>query len=143
MSSPLAPSTIDPAVSSTGCVARRAERRSAGSLRLVKKGRDGVRVAIIYRPRTAAPIEALPMLMGALGQWVENYSKRFSTLEFFVIGGGLVLADIDDSTELHRIVAENPFTPFMDVEIMPVVEPGTAMAAYGEVAAALAGAAQP
>jgi hypothetical protein len=83
------------------------------------------------------------MLMGALGQWVENYSKRLSTLEFFVIGGGLVLADIDDSAELHRIVAENPFTPFMDVEIMPVVEPGTAMAAYGEVAAALAGAAQP
>jgi hypothetical protein len=83
------------------------------------------------------------MLMGALGQWVENYSKRFSTLEFFVIGGGLVLADIDDSAELHRIVAENPFTPFMDVEIMPVVEPDTAMAAYGEVAAALAGAAQP
>ena len=54
-----------------------------------------------------------------------------------------MLADIDDSAELHRIVAENPFTPFMDVEIMPVVEPGTAMAAYGEVAAALAGAAQP
>ena len=69
------------------------------------------------------------MLMGALGQWVEQYSKRFSTLEFFVIGGGLVLADIDDSAELNRIVAENPFTPFMDVEIMPVVEPGTAMAA--------------
>ena len=83
------------------------------------------------------------MLMGALGQWVESYSKRFSVLEFFVIGGGLVLADIDDSAELHRIVAENPFTPFMDVEIMPVVEPGTAMAAYGEVAVALAGAAQP
>jgi Domain of unknown function (DUF3303) len=83
------------------------------------------------------------MLMGALGQWVETYSERFSALEFFVIGGGLVLADIDDSTELHRIVAENPFTPFMDVEIMPVVEPGTAMATYGEVAAALAGAAQP
>ncbi len=83
------------------------------------------------------------MLMGALGQWVENYSKGFSTLEFFVTGGGLVLADIDDSAELHRIVAENPFTPFMDVEIMPVVEPGTAMAAYGEVAAAFATAAQP
>ena len=83
------------------------------------------------------------MLMGALGQWVGNYSERFSTLEFFVIGGGLVLADIDDSAELHRIVAENPFPPSMDVEIMPVVEPGTAMAAYGEVARALAGAAQP
>jgi hypothetical protein len=83
------------------------------------------------------------MLMGALGQWVETYSKRFLTLEFFVIGGGLVLADIDDSAELNRIVAENPFTPFMDVEIMPVVEPATAMATYGEVVAAFAAAAQP
>lgn len=83
------------------------------------------------------------MLMGALGQWVENYSKGFSTLEFFVTGGGLVLADIDDSAELNRIVAENPFTPFMDVEIMPVVEPGIAMATYGDVAAAFAAAAQP
>ena len=83
------------------------------------------------------------MLMGALGQWVENHSKRFLTLEFFVIGGGLVLADIDDSAELNQIVAENPFTPFMDVEIMPVVEPATAMATYGEVVAAFAAAGQP
>jgi len=83
------------------------------------------------------------MLMGALGQWVETYSKRFSTLEFFVIGGGLVLADIGDSAELNQIVAENPFTPFMDVEIMPVVEPGTAMAAYGEAVAAFAAPAPP
>jgi len=38
-------------------------------------------------------------------------------------------------SELNRIVAENPFTPFMDVEIMPVVEPSAAMAIYGEVVA--------
>jgi hypothetical protein len=83
------------------------------------------------------------MLMEAMGQWVETYSKRFSTLEFFVVGGGLVLADFDDSTELNRILAENPFTPFMDVEIMPVVEPRAAMEIYGEVVAALVAAAQP
>ena len=102
-----------------------------------------MRVAVIYRPRSAAPFEAGPMLMEALGKWVETYSERFSTLEFFVVGGGLMLADIDDSTELNRIVAENPFTPFMDVEIMPVVEPSAAMAIYGEVVAAFAGTAQP
>ena len=92
---------------------------SAASLRLVKGG-DGVRVAIIYRPRNPAPIEAVPMLMGALGEWVETHSKRATTLEFFVIGGGLVIADFDDAADVHRIVAENPFTPYMDVEIMPV-----------------------
>ena len=76
------------------------------------------------------------MLFGALGQWVEKYSERFSTFEFFVGGGGLVVVDVDDSAELHAIVAENPFTPFMEVEIRPVLEPGAAMAVYGEILAA-------
>jgi len=102
-----------------------------------------MRVAIIYRPRSAAPLEAGPALMEALGQWVETYSARFSTLEFFAVGGGLVLADFDDSTELNRILAENPFTPFMDVEIMPVLEPRAAMANFGEAVAALVATAQP
>ena len=47
-----------------------------------------MRLAIIYRPGDAAPIEVVPMLMGALGEWVESNSKLFSTLEFFVGGGG-------------------------------------------------------
>ncbi|HET6967886.1 MAG TPA: DUF3303 family protein [Ornithinibacter sp.] len=102
-----------------------------------------MRVAIIYRPRSVAPLEVAPMLMGALGQWVETHAERFSTMEFFVAGGGLVLADFDDSAELQRIVAENPFTPYMDVEIQPVVEPSVAMATYSQTVAALAGAAQP
>lgn len=83
------------------------------------------------------------MMMGALGQWVETYSKRVSTIEFFAIGGGLVLADFDDSIELHRLVADNPFTPFMDVDVLPIVEPTTAMQTWGEVAATLTGSAQP
>jgi hypothetical protein len=76
------------------------------------------------------------MLMGAMGQWVEKYGERFSTLEFFVGGGGFGLIDIDDSTELQRIAAENPFTPFSEVEIRPVVEPGAALAILSEVFAA-------
>ena len=83
------------------------------------------------------------MLMGALGQWVETHSKRFATLEFFVAGGGLMLADFDDSTELNRILAENPFTPFMDVEVLPVLEPRAAMANFSEVIADLLATAQP
>jgi hypothetical protein len=102
-----------------------------------------MRVAIIYRQRSAAPFEALPMMMGALSQWVETYSKQASTIEFFAMGGGLVLADLDDSIELHRLVAHNPFTPFMDVEVIPIVEPTAAMQIWGEVAATLTDAAQP
>ncbi len=102
-----------------------------------------MRVAIIYRPKHPAPFEALPMLMEGLGQWVETYSKRCSTLEFFAVGGGLVIADLDASADVQRIVAENPFTAFMDVEILPVLEPAVAMETYGEIAATLAGAAAP
>jgi muconolactone delta-isomerase len=102
-----------------------------------------VRVAIIFRQRSAAPFEALPMMMEALGQWVDTYSKRASTIEFFAMGGGLVLADFDDASELHRLVAENPFTAFMDVEVIPVIEPTAAMATWGQAMAALTSAAQP
>lgn len=50
------------------------------------------------------------MLFGELGAWVEKYAERPSTLEFFVTGGGLVIAAFDDSAELNRMVADNPFT---------------------------------
>ena len=93
-----------------------------------------MRVAIIYRPRSVAPVEAGPMLHGSVGTVGSRPTRScFSTLEFFVAGGGLMLADFDDSTELNRILAENPFTPFMDVEIMPVLEPRAAMANFSEV----------
>ena len=98
-----------------------------------------MRVAIIYRPRTAAPADDLPVLMGALSQWVDTHAGRFSVLEFFAIGGGLALADFDDSADLHRIIAENPFTPFMDVEVMPIVEPRTAIETFARIAAQAAG----
>ena len=48
-----------------------------------------MRVAVIYRPRSTPPLEAFPMLMGAMSQWVEKYGGRFSTLEFFVGGAAL------------------------------------------------------
>jgi hypothetical protein len=105
-------------------------------------GGDNVRVAIIYRQRHPAPFEALPAMAGALAQWVETYAKRASTIEFFAMGGGLVLGDFDDAGELHRLVATNPFTAFMDVEVIPIIEPTAAMATWDEAVAALAGAAQ-
>jgi hypothetical protein len=76
-----------------------------------------------------------------MGQWVEKYRNRFSTLEFFVGGGGLGVVDVGDSAELHRMTSENPFTPFSEVEIRPVVEPGEAMAILSEAFAARAQAA--
>lgn len=78
------------------------------------------------------------MLVGALSEWVEKYAARFSTLEFFVGGGGFGVIDVDDSAELQRIAAENPFTAFSEVEIRPVVEPGVAIEILSEALAARA-----
>jgi hypothetical protein len=88
-------------------------------------------------------MELAPMLFGALGQWVETYAARFTTLEFFADGGGLALGDFDDTAELQRILAENPFTPYSDVQIRPVLEPRAALATYTQMVAALAAAGQP
>ncbi len=87
-----------------------------------------MRVAIIYRPKSPAPMEAIPQFMQALEAWVDKYSGRMSTLEFFAAGGGFAVIESDDSTELLRITAENPFTPYSDVEFRPVVDPRTALA---------------
>jgi len=97
-----------------------------------------VRVAIIYRPKSPPPQEALPGLLQGMAGWVEKYSNRISPLEFFVGGGGYGVIDVDDSAELHRIIAEHPFTPFADVEIRPVLSPAEAMANLREAAAARA-----
>ena len=97
-----------------------------------------MRVAIIYRPKSPPPFEALPGLTQGMAGWLEKYGSRFSPLEFFVGGGGFGVTDIDDSAELHRIVAEHPFTPFADVEIRPVLDPATAMANLREAFAARA-----
>ena len=97
-----------------------------------------MRVAIIYRPKSAPPPEVLPELLQRMGGWVEKYSGRISPLEFFVAGGGYGVIDVDDAAELHRILSEHPFTPFADVEIRPVLSPAEAMANLREAAAARA-----
>jgi len=95
-----------------------------------------MRVAIIYRPKSPPPQEALPALMQGMAAWVEKYSNRISPLEFFAGGGGYGVIDVDHSAELHRILAEHPFTPYADVEIRPVLSPAEAMENLREVAAA-------
>ena len=95
-----------------------------------------MRVAIIYRPKSPPPPEALPALLQGMGAWVEKYGNRISPLEFFVGGGGYGVIDVDDSAELHRILAEHPFTPYADVEIRPVLSAAAAMENLREAAAA-------
>jgi hypothetical protein len=92
-----------------------------------------MRCAIIYRPQNPPPPEIMPELMQRMGGWLNEYGGRLEFTEFFVGGGGFGVLDVDDSIELHRIIAAHPFTPYADVEIRPVVEPGAAMQVLQEV----------
>ena len=92
-----------------------------------------MRVALIYRPRNAAPPELVPQLFQQMRDWVTRYESRSETIGFFASGGGFAVLDIDDAAELHRMTAENPFTPFADVEVHPVVDPETALRTLQEL----------
>lgn len=100
-----------------------------------------MRVAIIVRPgSTPAPMADVPMLFAGLAKWVETYSTRFETLEFFVAGGGLAIGEFADAAELQGVLATLPFIPYSDVEIMPVVDPATSLATFGAAFEAMAAA---
>ena len=96
--------------------------------------------AVIYSPKTPPPAEMLPDMFAGTSAWVEKYGPKMETLYFFAGGGGLGVVDVADSAELQRMLAEHPFTTYVDVSIRPVVEPAVALSTLQEVAAARAGA---
>jgi hypothetical protein len=86
-----------------------------------------MKFATIYRPKYPPPPEQIPALLEEMGAWMQRYGARFETLSFFVGGGGFGTIDSDDAGELTRIIAENPFTPFSEIETRPVLEPAAAL----------------
>jgi Domain of unknown function (DUF3303) len=85
-----------------------------------------MRAAVIYRPRQARRWSSCLPLIQELADRIQRYRDRIDSLNVFA-GGGLGIADTDDSAELQRLLAENPFTIFADVEIRPVVDVDTAL----------------
>ena len=98
-----------------------------------------MKLAIIYRPKTPAPLDAMPDMIGGMSAWVEQHAAKMETLYFFAGGGGFGVLDIDDAADAYRLMAEHPFTQYADVEVRPVVDPETALRTLQEVAAARAG----
>lgn len=92
-----------------------------------------MRLAVIYRPRQAPPVDQLPALVQGTADWLERYRGSAESLQLFVGGGGVAIIEMNKSAELHRMVAENPFTPYADVEIRPVVDADEAMKNLREV----------
>jgi uncharacterized protein DUF3303 len=86
-----------------------------------------MRFAIIYRPSNPAPPEQIPDLVQAMGDWMQRHGDRFEATEFFVAGGGFGIVDTDDAETVQRLIAENPFTPFAEIEIRPLIDPQKAL----------------
>lgn len=91
-----------------------------------------MRFAVIYRPKHPVPTDQMPEILKGMGDWMQRHGGRIEGTQFFVGGGGFGLVDSDDPAELTRMLADNPFTQYSDVEITPVIEPEAAMAVLAE-----------
>ncbi len=86
-----------------------------------------MKFAVIYRPKTPPPLDAVAGMFEGMGQWLQKYQGRMDVLYFFAGGGGFGVMDVDDAGDLQRMLAEHPFTTYADVEINPVVEAQAAL----------------
>jgi hypothetical protein len=86
-----------------------------------------MRFAIIYRPSNPPPPEQLPDIVKATGEWMQRHGDKLEATDFFVGGGGIGIVDTDDPELVQRLIAENPFTPYAEIEIRPLIDPGAAL----------------
>jgi muconolactone delta-isomerase len=82
-----------------------------------------MRFAIIYRPGNPLPPEQMPDIVQTMGDWMQRHGDRLEATEFFVGGGGFGIIDTDDPEAIQRLIAENPFTPYAEIEIRPLIDP--------------------
>jgi hypothetical protein len=90
-------------------------------------------VCVTYKPATAPPPEMLPMLVEGTRQWLDRYGQQFDTLWWFAQGGGIGVMETSDESELMRMMAEHPFTPYSDVDVQICVDPRTGIDTFGQV----------
>jgi hypothetical protein len=90
---------------------------------------------VTYRVRTPAPPEMLPMMIEGTKQWLDRYGEKFEALWWYPQGGGIGILEVADEAELMRMFAENPFTPYCDVEIQACVDPRTGIDTFAQVTA--------
>jgi muconolactone delta-isomerase len=96
-----------------------------------------MRFLVIATTKFPAPPEMVPALIDAGEKWQASYTDKLEAFGLFPGGGGFGIADVSDEAELHRIILENPFTPFSDYEIKVIVDAPTAWQQAREAFAAM------
>ena len=97
-----------------------------------------MRFLVVATQKFPAPPEIGPGLIDAAEEWQKRYSDKLEVFGLVPGGGGFGIADVADEAELHRIVFENPFTPFSDYEIKVIVDAPTAWQQARDAFAAMA-----
>ncbi len=96
-----------------------------------------MRFLIVNTPRTTPPPDMLPSMLERAEAWQERYNDKFEVFGMFPGGGGFAVADVQDEAELHRMVAEMPFSPFGDLQIRVFVDGETGWRQAKEAVAAM------
>jgi muconolactone delta-isomerase len=91
-----------------------------------------MRFVLIYRPKDAIGRESMPEMLAGMGEWMQKHGSRVEDVEFFVGGGGLGYVETDDAEDLARLIADNPFSPYSEIEVRPLVAPERGMAIQQE-----------
>jgi muconolactone delta-isomerase len=84
-----------------------------------------VRFLVIATPRTTPLPDMLPSMLDRGEAWHRRYEESFEAFGLFPGGGGFGIVDVQDEAELHRIMAEMPFSAFSDVQTRVFVDAAT------------------
>ena len=82
-------------------------------------------------------------LLDAFADWRERYRSKMESFEWFISGGGFGVVDVADERELHQMMLEYPFAFSDEIEVHPIVDGDTALAATRETFAAMMSGAGP
>ena len=84
-----------------------------------------MKFVLISNPRFQVPPEMLIPILDAFLAFLSKYKESGHILESWSFAGrigGMGLFEVDSHEQLDAINAENPFAPFSDIEVYPVVD---------------------
>ena len=99
-----------------------------------------MRVLVTARPKFFVPPDQFSALIQAFADWRERYRSHMEAFEFFACSaGGFALFNVPDEAALNQITIEYPFSPFADIESLPILDGDTALQQWQAAAQAMSG----
>lgn len=99
-----------------------------------------MKVLIISKGKFPPPPEAFVGLLDAMTAWVKKNTASGKVKTFWATAGtpgGGGIAEVDSFEELDAIMAEFPFGPFSDTQVIPIVDLGEALQRAKQAALAM------